>query len=97
MKRKGGSNPRGQRPPQQRGGQGGGGRPSFGSRGGSGHSSRGAGHSGHSGHAGHSGRGRPGGRPTHRGPKSCPMCGAVVADLKAHIRDRHDDAEAHPR
>jgi len=32
-----------------------------------------------------------------RGPKACPMCGAIVPDLKAHIRDRHDDAEAHPR
>lgn len=32
-----------------------------------------------------------------RGPKTCPMCGAVVGDLGAHIRQRHDDAQSHPR
>jgi len=25
------------------------------------------------------------------------MCGAVVSDLAAHIRERHDDADSHPR
>ena len=83
MKRKGGSgsNPRGQRPPPQRG-SGGGGRPNFGPGPGGGRNQAGR---------------RRGGPPIHRGPKACPMCGALVADLKAHIRDRHDDAEAHPR
>ena len=84
MKRKGGSssNGRGQRPPPQRGGS------SGGSNGRPGFAPR-----GQSGGA----RRRGGGMPMHRGPKACPMCGALVADLKAHIRDRHDDAEAHPR
>ena len=78
MKRKGGSNSRGQRPPHQQRGPGGGGRPGgFGPR-------------------GQGGR-RRGSPVMNRGPKACPMCGAVVPDLKAHIRDRHDDAEAHPR
>ena len=31
------------------------------------------------------------------GPIACPMCGAVVPDLKTHIRQRHDDPESHPR
>ena len=43
------------------------------------------------------GRPRPGFRPVDRGPKACPMCGALVNDLRAHIQQRHDDADAHPR
>jgi len=31
------------------------------------------------------------------GPKTCPMCGAVVGDLARHIRERHDDPVSHPR
>ena len=36
-------------------------------------------------------------RPHAGGPKACPMCGAVVPDLKRHIRERHDDPSSHPR
>ena len=32
-----------------------------------------------------------------RGPVTCPMCGAVVPDLGAHVRSRHDDPLSHPR
>jgi hypothetical protein len=32
-----------------------------------------------------------------RGPIVCPMCGAVVPDLGAHVRSRHDDPASHPR
>ena len=42
-------------------------------------------------------RGPSGGNKPIKGPRSCPMCGAVVSDLAAHIRDRHDDADSHPR
>jgi hypothetical protein len=42
-------------------------------------------------------RRRPGGRPSGRGPQTCPMCGAVVGDLKFHIQSKHDDAASHPR
>ncbi len=48
---------------------------------------------------------KPGARPRRwgagpsaaRGPKHCPMCGAVVENLGRHIRERHDDATSHPR
>jgi hypothetical protein len=31
-----------------------------------------------------------------RVPKTCPMCGAPVTDLKRHIHERHDDPHSHP-
>jgi hypothetical protein len=36
-------------------------------------------------------------RRANSGPKTCPMCGAAVDNLAAHIRQRHDDAQSHPR
>jgi hypothetical protein len=47
----------------------------------------------------HNGDRRRGGpsKSTRYGPKSCPMCGDVVADLAQHIRTKHDDAASHPR
>ena len=40
---------------------------------------------------------RPYARRPPAGPITCPMCGAVVPDLRTHIRQRHDDPESHPR
>ena len=77
---------RGDRPsgPRQHGkGGGSGGRP-------------GRGHGG-GGHNGHSGRRFGHNRGSRVGPTACPMCGAVVTDLGAHIRSRHDDPMSHPR
>ena len=31
------------------------------------------------------------------GGATCPMCGASVSNLAAHVRDKHDDAVSHPR
>ena len=76
---------RGDRPsgPRQQG-SGGGGRPSRG---------------GHGGQNGQNGHGRRFGhnRGARGGPTACPMCGAVVTDLGAHMRSRHDDPASHPR
>jgi hypothetical protein len=42
-------------------------------------------------------RHRSNGRPNQRGPQTCPMCGAVVGDLKFHMQSKHDDPASHPR
>ena len=102
MARRQGNDRRG---PQKRGGGGGhgGGGHNNQRRQGGGHGGGGHGAGGHGG--GHAGprshpRQQRSFRPYARkqgGPATCPMCGAVVPDLKQHSHQRHDDAESHPR
>jgi hypothetical protein len=83
------------RGPQKRGGggHGGGGHNNQRRQGGGGD---GGGHAGARSHPRQQRNFRPHGR-KQGGPATCPMCGAVVPDLKQHIHQRHDDAESHPR